>query len=279
MKIIILITLSLCLNIISYAQEQSIIKPFELGEVHQIDSRFLNEERTINVYLPEGYDVSHKEMYPVVYLLDGSKDEDFIHTVGLVQYNTFPWVNRMPKSIVVGIANIDRKRDFTFLTQVEDDKKEFPTAGHSSDFIEFLENELKPYINTTFKTNGYSTIIGQSLGGLLATEVLIKHPKMFNYYIIISPSIWWDGKSILNKISGLKDQVKKEKLKVYIGVGKEGHTKGNNSPLMEDDAQTLYKRISTIKGIQSTFDYLPEENHATVGHQALMNAFTWLYSK
>ena len=64
-----------------------------------------------------------------------------------------------------------------------------------------IEKELQPYIETKYKTNNDKTIIGQSLGGLFATEVLLKKPTLFNKYIIISPSLWWDNGSLLNQNS------------------------------------------------------------------------------
>ncbi len=71
-------------------------KPFVLGVVEQFRSGVLNENRTLNIYLPPGYDEKADVRYPVIYLLDGSADEDFIHVVGIVQYNNFPWVKRVP---------------------------------------------------------------------------------------------------------------------------------------------------------------------------------------
>ena len=52
--------------------------PFNIGETITWESKLLKQSRTINVYLPEGYQKSEKK-YPVIYLLDGSADEDFIH--------------------------------------------------------------------------------------------------------------------------------------------------------------------------------------------------------
>ncbi|HLO38248.1 MAG TPA: alpha/beta hydrolase-fold protein, partial [Lacibacter sp.] len=84
------------------AQTKTEEKIFPLGIIRQLHSVELNENRTLNIYLPEGY---HKDSsYQVIYLLDGSADEDFIHVAGLVQFYNFPWVNVLPKSIVVGIA-------------------------------------------------------------------------------------------------------------------------------------------------------------------------------
>ena len=241
-------------------------KPFVLGVIDDIESTVLNEKRVLNIYLPEGYRSTDTTRYPVIYLLDGSADEDFIHIAGLVQFATFEWVNLIPKCILVGIATVDRRRDFTFPTLIESDKASFPSSGHSDKFIRFIEDELQPYIQHKYRTNLSETIIGQSLGGLLATEILVKHTALFQNYIITSPSLWWDNGSILNQtIPNI------ENTNIYIGVGKEGLTPTKVPRVMEVDANLLADRIKD-KG-KLYFDYLPEENHATIMHQAVMNAF------
>ncbi len=249
-------------------------RPFELGRIYELPSKVLGEKRTLNIYLPEGYDPRDSIRYPVIYLLDGSADEDFIHIVGLVQYNSFAWINRVPKSIVVGIATVDRRRDFTFPTTIEADRKRYPTTGHSDRFIRFLATELQPYIARRFKTSGTNTIIGQSLGGLLATEILFKQPTLFDQYIIVSPSLWWDNGSLLNLKPQLLETRFTQPTKIYIGVGKEGLTPTAVPHVMEVDANLLADKIIAGKNpaIRVSFDYLPEENHATILHQAVSNA-------
>lgn len=254
-------------------------KPFVLGVVDELQSNELSEKRILNIYLPEGYSKDDTTTYSVIYLLDGSADEDFIHVVGLVQFNTFEWINRIPKSIVVGIASVDRKRDFTFPTTIEEDKKKYPTTGHSDKFMAFIEKELQPYIEKKYKTNTSKTIIGQSLGGLLATEILFKKPTLFNKYIIISPSLWWDNGSLLNQTSPLLQDNYLSKTDIYIGVGKEGLTPTSIPRVMEVDANLLTEKIkaSKSKNVTVYFDYLPQEDHATISHQAIFNAFRILY--
>lgn len=252
-------------------------KPFVLGHIDEIQSKALAEKRILNIYLPEGYKQCDTTKYPVIYLLDGSADEDFIHIVGLVQFNSFEWVNQVPKSIVVGIATVDRKRDFTFPTSIERDQKSYPTTGHSDQFISFIEKELEPYIQSKYKTNSNKTIIGQSLGGLLAAEILIKKPILFNQYIIISPSIWWDNGSLLNQESKINGSNFNQQTKVYIAVGKEGLTPTEVPRVMEVDANLLAEKIKGFKNVKVYFDYLPQENHGTIMHQAVSNAFKFLY--
>ncbi len=253
-------------------------KPFVLGVIDEIQSKELSEKRILNIYLPEGYNGNDTLKYPVVYLLDGSADEDFIHIVGLYQFNSFEWIKRVPKSIIVGIANIDRRRDFTFPISIASDLKNYPTTGHSDKFINFLEKELQPYIQKKYKTKSSKTIIGQSLGGLLETEILLKRPELFDKYIIISPSLWWNNGSLLNLNLDAAIKAIKTKTDIYIGVGKEGLTPTEIPRVMEVDANVLADNIKAIgnKNVTVYFDYLPQEDHATVIHQAVFNALCLL---
>ncbi len=262
-------------------QQKDNTKPFVLGVIDEIQSKELAEKRVLNIYLPEGYHESDTTKYPVIYLLDGSADEDFIHIVGLVQFNSFEWINQVPKSIIVGIATVDRRRDFTFPTKIEGDKKRYPTSGHSDQFISFIEKELQPFIEKKYKTNASKTIIGQSLGGLLETEILLKKPTLFNKYIIVSPSLWWDNGALLGQDSKIFQDSFNQKTDIYIGVGKEGLTPTELPRVMEVDANLLAEKLkgTKSKNVKVYFDYLPQEDHATILHQAVSNSFRLIYPK
>lgn len=244
--------------------------PLSIGKTITLQSEILEETRELNIYLPASYQQDSLANYPVIYLLDGSLDEDFIHIAGLVQFCSFSWIDDIPESIVVGIANVDRKRDFTFPTRNKKDRKKFPTTGGSAEFISFIKSEVQPLVERSFRTNDTRTIIGQSLGGLLATEILFKHPDMFDNYIIISPSLWWDDQSLPNYPMKARTLDKK----IFIGVGKEGK-------VMEEDASNLYnflkRREDGVNHIH--FQYFPERNHGDVLHEAAYRAFELIFKK
>lgn len=241
-----------------------------IGESVEIESTILNESRTINIYLPNTYSPDSTKQYPVIYLLDGSMNEDFIHIVGNVQFCSFSWINIIPETIVVGIGNIDRKRDFTYPSNVEIDQKEFPTSGHSKKFIEFLSKELKPFINTNYKTTSQSTIIGQSLGGLLVTQILFEQPDLFQNYIIVSPSLWWDNEEILKR--ELDESLVNKS--VYVGVGNEGS-------IMIRLAQSLFNKLSIEKSKEAKlyYNYFEKQNHGDALHLAVYDAFEKIFKQ
>jgi len=242
---------------------------FSIGKTVTINSLVLNETRELNIYMPLGYSRDSSKTYPVIYLLDGSKDEDFIHISGIVQFCSFSWINIIPESIVVGIGNVDRKRDFTYPSQNALDQKEFPTSGKSKNFITFLEKELQPFIDSSYKTTSTKTIIGQSLGGLLATEVLFTKPELFDNYIIVSPSLWWDDEKLLDTQPTAYNANKS----IYIAGGKEGK-------VMERTAKELYSKLEKSKTNNTNlfYEFLEDKSHGDALHVAVYNSFQKIFT-
>jgi predicted alpha/beta superfamily hydrolase len=172
----------------------------------------------------------------------------------------------LPESIVVGISNVDRKRDFTFPTSIENDKKDFPSSGGSEIFIAFIENELQPKVESMYRTSSVKTIIGQSLGGLMATEVLLKKPELFDNYIIISPSLWWDDQSLLD----FADVKISDEMSIFVGVGKEGK-------VMEKDAKALYKKLKKVNDTNLFFKFRKELDHGDALYLLVYDAFKKMF--
>ena len=241
-------------------------KVFPFGVIETINSQELSEKRILNIYLPDGYHPDSLTTYPTIYVLDGSANEDFPHIAGLAQFMNM--YHLLPKSIVVGIANVDRYRDFTSPSSDKRDKKSLPTSGGSKKFINFLEKEVQPFVKKNFKTNGYRTIIGQSLGGLVATEILLKKPYLFNDYIIVSPSLWWDKQKLVKGAANFFKTNNQLNKRIYVSLGKE-------HPTMHEVADKLVAAIknSGNKNIELFYEPILEEDHATILHSAVYKAF------
>lgn len=261
-----LITIALFFSLLLQAQET---KPLRIGDIRTLHSAVLGEDRTLNIYLPVTYDTT--KSYPVIYVLDGSMNEDFLHITGLVQF--FNMMFSMPDCIIVGIANVDRKRDFTFHTELKDLKKKYPTTGHSEAFIRFIETELQPFINKQYKTNNTRYLIGQSLGGLLATEILLKKSYLFSHYLIVSPSLWWDDESMLTAAPELLSKQDLSGKFVYVSVGKQ------EDKIMQKEASQLYELLKKVNqpGLQTAYKLMTDDNHATILHRSLYEGLLILF--
>ena len=240
--------------------------PITFGQRYELYSEALGEDRLLNVLLPTEYADSSHHDYPVFYLLDGAVNEDFFHAAGLLRY--FDDHGMMPPVILVGIGNVDRKRDFTYPSRDPRDQRDFPTTGGSAKFIDFLQEELPAFVEKTFRTTNHRTLIGQSLGGLLATEVLLKHPGYFNDYIIVSPSLWWDKEGLYTDMDSLVTALSVFPDRLFVSVGEE-------YPVMVDGSRKLARLLKDKT--EATFLPLMDEDHNTILHEALYRALDGWY--
>ncbi|MNH94355.1 Ferri-bacillibactin esterase BesA [compost metagenome] len=275
----IILFIAIIYSCISFAQTKSNVLSSCQSEV--LHSNVLNENRTINIFLPNNYQANDTVTYPVIYVLDGGMEEDFFHIAGIVCFDTQPWIARFPNSIVVGIEGNTRKRDFTFAVPNVDflekegfQKSSFPTYGGSEKYMGFLKGELLPHISKNYRVNKKRTVIGESLAGLFSAEILLKQPDLFDNYIIVSPSLWWGQQELLKNTEKLLEANLRKKVRVYLGVPNR-----EEDIRMYQDAEAFYKVIGNNKKMDVIFDYMPEELHSTVIHQAVYNAFKRLYPK
>jgi predicted alpha/beta superfamily hydrolase len=158
-----------------------------------IESVPLGETRRINVYTPPRYTPDAR--YPVVYMPDGGVEEDFPHVAATVDAGIR--AGEMRPVIVVGIENTERRRDMTGPTEVQEDRAIAPRVGGSAAFRRFIAEELIPEIGRRYKLTGESAIIGESLAGLFVVETFVLQPELFDVYIAISPSLWWNGGALV----------------------------------------------------------------------------------
>jgi predicted alpha/beta superfamily hydrolase len=193
-----------------------------IGTIDSVYSKVLNEQRKIWVYVPDDFNsgLFSKQHYPVVYLLDG--DAHFLSVVGMIQQlSTVNGNNICPQMIVVGIPNTDRTRD---LTPSHIEASPFgggnfdQTSGGSELFTNFIENELMPHIDSLYPTTSYRVLIGHSLGGLMVINTLIHHTDLFNTYIAIDPSMWWDDQKLLKASENILESRNFEKTTLYLAV-------------------------------------------------------------
>lgn len=143
--------------------------------VVQLPSKFLGETRTVHVSLPANYRIA-RQRYPVVYLLDGQVRAFFDLTTATAAYDLFGDQHgfAMPPQIVVGIEQRDRGTDL---------------SRNASLFSRFVVEELIPYVERTFRTVPYRTLIGHSLGGRFALDAICRTPDTFASIVAISASL------------------------------------------------------------------------------------------
>lgn len=172
-------------------------EPIPPHQTFTIESTVLKETRRINVYTPPGYDAAGATRYPVLYMPDGGLQEDFPHLATTI--DTAIRAGEMRPLILVGIENTERRRDMTGPTEVEEDKKIAPRVGGSAGFRRFIADELIPEVHRRYRASEETGIIGESLAGLFIVETFFLEPELFDTYIALSPSLWWNNEELTRK--------------------------------------------------------------------------------
>jgi uncharacterized protein len=125
--------------------------------------------------------------------------------------------------IVVAITNTDRTRDLTpTKASPNPNGKETPTGGGADKFLQFIETELIPQVEKTYRTQPYRIFAGHSLGGLLAVHAFTAKNDLFNAYIAVSPSLWWDNQLAVQKMEEFLKGRKELNRTLFVTLGNEG---------------------------------------------------------
>jgi|SRR5450432_205274 len=264
------------MSIQGYAQTNTDIV---IGKSEVIYSKLLKENRTIWVHLPRSANdpLFKSQRYPVLYLLDG--DAHFSSVTGMIQqFSEINGNSLCPEMIVVGIPNTDRTRDLTpshTNINFSGDSTGVNTSGGGEIFTSFIEKELIPHMDSLYPTAPYRVFVGHSLGGLTVMNTLLHHPQLFNAYLAIDPSMWWDKQRLLHQTEPILMQEKFNGKTLFLGIANtmspgmdtakvRKDTTGNSihirSILLLADA--LKKENSN--GLRWEYKYYNEEDHGSV---------------
>jgi predicted alpha/beta superfamily hydrolase len=239
--------------------------PLVVGESFTIDSRVLKETRRINVYFPPGYAESPDARLPVLYMPDGGLAEDFLHVAGLVQVSVSNATMR--PFLLVGIENTERRRDMTGPTDNAEDRKIAPRVGGSKAFRTFLRTELMPRVRHRYRTTAETAIVGESLAGLFVVETFLLDPDLFDTYIAIDPSLWWNDHKLADDAGNLLRARPELKKTLYLAWSGEERVPG----VAQRFVDTLKRNAP--EGVRWRSIKMPEEKHATIYHPAALRIF------
>ena len=186
-------------------------------------SRFLPHDRHVLVYLPPEYELSPKLKFPVLYLNDGQnlfdgatsyiKGEDWGVDETVEQLIE---AGEIEPLIIVGIYNTGESRVDDYTPSPD---SRFNRGGNADKYGKFLVEELKPFIDRTYRSKpgaSHTGLGGSSLGGLVSLHLGLEHPSVFGKLLIMSPSVWWDRGTIVRQVQRLEV---KPSTRIWLDVG------------------------------------------------------------
>ena len=221
-----------------------------IGTIDSVYSAVLNEKRKVWVYVPNMNSGMQNpgQRFPVLYLLDG--DAHFQSVSGMIQQLSQVNGNTIcPEMIVVGIPNTDRTRDLT-PTHIDSDlpmmdSNATKTTGGGENFAAFLGKELIPHIDSLYPTQPFRLLVGHSFGGLTVMNILTNHTKLFNAYIAIDPSMWYDKERFLKATQKKLAGQKYNGTSLYVGIANT-MAEGMTLEKMKKDTSTDTRHIRSF---------------------------------
>lgn len=249
-----------------------------IGKTDSVSSKILKENRTVWIYLPADYEANAKMHYPVIYLLDADWNfaafSGMAHELSEVIGNTV-----LPPVIIVSIPNTNRTRDLTPTnSNLGPDGKmtsDFGASGGGENFTSFIKKELMPYIDSAYHTAPYKMLIGHSFGGLTAMNILINHTEMFNSYVVIDPSMWWDSRKLLNQARAVFKQKNFSGRSMFLAIANT-MPNGMDTERVQKDTSGITGHIRSIlelknilqhnpkNGLDWSYKYYNTDSHGTV---------------
>jgi predicted alpha/beta superfamily hydrolase len=186
-----------------------------IGKRDKVYSEILQQDREFSVYFPPSYNIAVNQKYPVLYILDG--DYNFQYVAGILELQG-GISEVIPEMILVAISgkgtNEYRKNCKPKIEGVED-------SGNAEEMARFIEKELIPYVNKNYKAADYKILGGHSVGGIFVINTAINHPELFNDYIAISPALWWGKNAMEDVMENTWGKTKSTTASLYVSLANE----------------------------------------------------------
>lgn len=212
----------------------------------EITSKYTKHDYLIQISVPAGE--APKQGFPILYVLDGNATFDSAANIAKSMGSA---ANRLGLSSVAIVAigypkqstfDVEKRAlDYTPKASAEFQKQAKYSYGGADQFIQFIEKELKPAIQTKIKVNTLQqSLFGHSFGGLFVLHTFMTHPETFQRYIAASPSLWFDNYALLNRqvdwLNNKANKVQNTMLMATVGT----HERRKETQSNEDSTQMQY---------------------------------------
>ena len=233
------------------------------------------------IKLPKGYDKNPNKKYPVIYLTDAWYAFQIVSGATRYPMNA----NKMAQAIIVGISYSkgskgDSSRVFDYTPNVS--KSWRKKTGGAPQYMQFIEQHVFKYMSQNYRVDKNNrTFIGNSLGGLFGSYVLLTKPQLFKNYILGSPSFWFDNNAIFRLERAVSSNIDKLNANVFIAIGERESKKFESNYEMVNDAQLFYQKMQSWQQVKlkTKIMIIPQANHQTAFPTTAIQGLQWVLGK
>jgi len=251
-------------------------------ETKKIQSKFLKQERELLIYTPIDYDWRINEYFDVIYVFDSQNREFFDYTSSIISFLQ----NNGKSFIVVGITspfneelNYGRNNDLLPVLTTEDSKKRYGTySGNADNFLEFITNEVVPFVYNNYRSLTTKIAVGHSLSASLLLYSIIKKPNLFLNYIAISPNLAFENEFLSQNLMKFDYTKIKNKTFLYLSNADEGIEYWKEWKPAREKLYNFFDTQLKNENITIKINNYPTKNHLNTFPPSLNDAFE-LYFK
>lgn len=220
--------------------------PITIGTNYTINSKILNQDREIQIYLPDSYG-SSKEKYPVLYILDGQ----WFFSSGVSVQKALRTPDAIPEMIIVGIKNSNPLRRTLF-----DEEKE--------KFTSFLKNEVISFIDSKYRTTQERVVFGWEAGAYYISEMILEEKDLFSGAIITDGG--YASEEIVKGFNSDKD--------IYLYIA---NSRKDVFNISSSDAFNEILKKNDPKKLHWKYELFNDEVHETLPHLAMYKGIKHYY--
>jgi predicted alpha/beta superfamily hydrolase len=234
------------------------------GRYETVFSSVLGEDRVIKIRLPEDYENSGN-VYPVLYVLDAEWAPQYDLAVGTVGFAAEAEI--IPEMIVVGISNTNRDRDM--IPTVIADR---PGSGGSSEFLQFIAEELVPHIAREYRTDGRNVLYGGSNAGLFTVFAILQRPDIFTAGIAASPMIGHSSEFMFQLANELRSGNRFSGRVLYMVYGE------NDYPKCTEHVHGFSEHMNALRPSTFRSELVRVSNEGHVPYVSLYNGLRYVFA-
>lgn len=252
--------------------------------------------RDYRIFVAEPAAKAPPEGFPVLYVLDANSCFGTVAEAQRILARHASKTGVVPM-LIVGIGypgdklfnSVRRTLDYTIPAATATlpprrDGSDWPSYGGADAFLHFIQNNVKPLVDSRFSVNEqHQAIFGHSFGGLFVLHTLFTRPDTFQYYIASSPSVWWGDYALLSEEKAFRQRCRQSAVNVHLKVTtaelEQGHGPAANLPptpssIAFGSSKEMSVRLAKFDecGLAVTFHEFPNENHGSVMFVAISRA-------
>lgn len=229
----------------------------------------LKREREITVYLPDDYYRTQKN-YPVLYIQDGQNAFfDYLSYSG-ISWGFLEYVKETGMDIIMvaipcneeGFKRMDEYGPWPIndvLSYQETQQDGLIIGGEGQAYIEWLRDELKPYIDCRFRTQKENTgIVGSSMGAVISAYAAFQYPEVFQKCAALSTAFWFYVDEFIDIIEH-QDYDQSNRFYLDLGEFESGDDKIINQWYIESNQQIYEHLEPKVENLQ--VHYFPGAHH------------------